>query len=358
MIKLFTMTRKVSLSIKLLCFAIGIYFAGLVSALSAWMYIEKWLSTPLTISDQGYSYELKPGQSLGHLAYALEREQVIDHPRLLRLYARIMDLNKIHAGEYFFPKGTTPKILLEKLVKGDVVLHQVTFVEGWTYRQALAALSKVDAVERHLVGKTEAEQIKLLNIPVNRLEGWIFPDTYTFSRNTSDIEIVQGGYQKMLAVLNAEWEKRAPNLPYKSAYEALIMASIIERETGHHSERDQIAGVFVRRLQQGMKLQTDPTVIYGMGERYQGRIRRADLEEATIYNTYVIQGLPPTPISLPSEASIRAALNPAPGKALYFVAKGDGTSEFSETLAEHNQAVRRYQLQRRSDYRSAPPPAN
>ncbi len=352
------MTSKISLSIKLLCLATAIYFAGLISALFAWVYVEKWLTTPLAISASGYSYELKPGQSLGHLAYALGRDQVIEHPRLLRLYARLTDLNKIHAGEYFFPQGTTPKILLEKLVKGDVVLHQVTFVEGWTFRQALEALSKVDAVQQRLAGKSELEQIELLDIPVAQLEGWIFPDTYTFSRNTSDVEIIQGAYQKMLSVLNTEWEKRAPNLPYKSAYEALIMASIIERETGHHSERDQIAGVFVRRLQQGMKLQTDPTVIYGMGERYQGRIRRADLEEATIYNTYVIPGLPPTPISLPSAASIKAALNPAPGKALYFVAKGDGTSEFSETLAEHNRAVRRYQLQRRSDYRSTPLPAN
>jgi UPF0755 protein len=309
----------------------------------------------LNIDSEGYNYELKPGQSLGHLAYALERDAVMVHPRLLRLYARVTDLNKIHAGEYFFPQGTTPKTLLEKLIKGDVVLHQVTFVEGWTYRQALAALAKIEAVKLRLNGKSEAEQIELLDIPVTQLEGWIFPDTYTFSRNTSDVEILRGAYEKMLAVLNDEWEKRAPNLPYKSAYEALIMASIIERETGHHSERDQIAGVFVRRLQQGMKLQTDPTVIYGMGKRYQGRIRRADLEEATIYNTYVIQGLPPTPISLPSAASIRAALNPAPGTALYFVAKGDGTSEFSETLAEHNRAVRRYQLQRRSDYRSTPP---
>ncbi|AQT62250.1 BCR, YceG family protein [Cellvibrio sp. PSBB023] len=351
------MTKKISLAMKLLGFAAFIYLAGLMSATFAWIYVQKWLTTPLAISEQGYRYELKAGQSLGHLAYALGRDQVIQHPRLLRLYARLTELNKVHAGEYFFPQGTTPEMLLDKLAKGDVVLYQVTFVEGWTYKQALNALAKVDAVKLQLAGKTEQEQIALLNIPVTQLEGWIFPDTYSFSRNTSDVEIVQGAYQKMLSLLNAEWEKRAPDLPYKSSYEALIMASIIERETGHHSERDQIAGVFVRRLQQGMKLQTDPTVIYGMGERYQGRIRRADLEEATDYNTYVIQGLPPTPISLPSAASIRAALNPAPGKALYFVAKGDGTSEFSETLAQHNQAVRRYQLNRSSDYRSAPPPA-
>lgn len=351
------MTPPKTLVMKLLALAVFICFAVLVSVVCAWITVQQWLSTPLVISDQGYRYELKSGQSLGHLAYALGRDDVIEYPRLLRLYARAMGLNKVHAGEYFFPQGTTPKSLLEKLAKGDVVLYQITFVEGWTYKQALNALAKVDAVKQLLPGKTEQEQIKLLNIPVTQLEGWIFPDTYSFSRNTSDVEIVQGAYQKMLSLLSVEWEKRSPNLPYKSSYDALIMASIIERETGHHSERDQIAGVFVRRLQRGMKLQTDPTVIYGMGDRYQGRIRRTDLQEPTVYNTYVIQGLPPTPIALPSAASIRAALNPAPGKALYFVAKGDGTSEFSETLAQHNQAVRRYQLNRRSDYRAAPPSA-
>lgn len=351
-----TMSKPKKIILRFLVLAVAIYIAGLLSAAGAWLYLQKWLSTPLAISEQGYTYELKQGQSLGHLAYALGRDEVINHPRLLRLYARWTALNKIHAGEYFFPQGTTPKTLLEKLQKGEVVLYQVTLVEGWTYKQAVDALAKADTVRSLLPGKTQEEQIALLNIPVTALEGWFFPDTYSFSRNTSDVEILQGAYQKMVSLLSAEWEKRLPDLPYESPYEALTMASIIERETGHHSERDQIAGVFVRRLQQGMKLQTDPTVIYGMGERYQGRIRRADLEEATSHNTYVISGLPPTPIALPSAASIRAALNPAPGKALYFVAKGDGTSEFSETLTQHNQAVRRYQLNRKRDYRSTPTP--
>jgi UPF0755 protein len=194
-----------------------------------------------------------------------------------------------------------------------------------------------------------------LALPVGNLEGRIFPDTYSFSRNTSDVEILRNGYHKMVALLSEEWEQRAADLPYKTPYEALIMASIIERETGHHSEREQIAGVFVRRLQQGMKLQTDPTVIYGMGDDYKGKIGRKNLLQPSAYNTYVIDGLPPTPIALPSAASIHAALHPAGGNALYFVAKGDGTSEFSDTLAEHNAAVRRYQLQRRKDYRAAPP---
>jgi len=351
------MSKKISLKIKLLSLAAAIFFAGLLAAVSAWIYIQAWLAAPLQITEQGYTYELKQGHSLSHLANDLGAMGILSHPRLLRLYARFNDANKVHAGEYFFPQGTTPKTLLQKLIKGDVVLYQVTFVEGWTIKQAFDVLAKNDSIQHQLYEKTNAEQLALLGLPIKHLEGWIFPDTYTFSRNTPDIEILQNAYRKMQTLLDSEWEKRAPNLPYKNTYEALIMASIVERETGHHSERDQIAGVFVRRLQQGMKLQTDPTVIYGMGDSYKGRITRKNLEEPTVYNTYVIAGLPPTPISLPSAASIKAVLNPAPGRALYFVAKGDGTSEFSDTLDAHNQAVRRYQLNRRNDYRAAPPPA-
>jgi len=351
------MSKKKSLIRKLLNLVVGTCFLGLLTAVLTWMYVQSWFVAPLQISDQGYTYELKQGQSLSHLANDLGAAGILTHPRLLRLYARFNAANKVHAGEYFFPQGTTPESLLQKVIKGDVILYQVTFVEGWTAQQALAALEKMDSIHHQLVGKSAAEQLVMLALPVKDLEGWIFPDTYSFSRNTSDVEILQNAYRKMQTLLEAEWEKRAPNLPYKNTYEALIMASIVERETGHHSERDQIAGVFVRRLQQGMKLQTDPTVIYGMGQNYKGRITRKHLEEPTVYNTYVIAGLPPTPISLPSAASIKAALNPAPGRALYFVAKGDGTSEFSDTLDAHNQAVRRYQLNRRNDYRAAPPPA-
>lgn len=348
--------KKISLSLKLLGVATVIYLAGLIIVAAGWFYFQHWLTAPLNINDQGYSYELKQGQTLSHLANDLGANNILDYPRLLRLYARFTNTNKVHAGEYFFAPGTTPESLLEKLKKGDVVLYQVTFVEGWTFKQALAALEKNPSIRHELAGKTDAEQLALLGLPISHPEGWFFPDTYSFSRNTSDVEILHKSFRKMENLLTVEWEKRAANLPYKSAYEALIMASIVERETGHHSERDQIAGVFVRRLQQGMKLQTDPTVIYGMGDKYHGRISRKNLEEATPYNTYTIEGLPPTPIALPSAASIKAALNPAAGNTLYFVARGDGTSEFSDTLDAHNQAVRRYQLNRRSDYRAAPPP--
>ena len=356
MIITYLMTKKLSLTTKLLSLLCALVLIAMLSVVGAWFYFQNWLVSPLPIPDDGYSYELKPGQSLGHLAHDMQLKGALDHPRLLRLYARFSETNKIHAGEYFFPFGTTPKTMLEKLVKGDVILYQVTIVEGWTVKQAFTALANEQHIQHTLVGKTPEQQLALLGLPVENLEGWIFPDTYRFSRNTPDVDIIRNAYQKMKLLLDDEWSKKAPDLPYKTPYEALIMASIIERETGHHSERDKIAGVFVRRLQQGMKLQTDPTVIYGMGANYLGRITRKNLEEPTPYNTYVIEGLPPTPISLPSAASIRAALNPASGRELYFVAKGDGTSEFSETLDEHNQAVRRYQLNRRSDYRAAPPP--
>jgi UPF0755 protein len=350
------MTKKRSILIKILGLVVALLLIGALGAAASWHYFQNWVSAPLPITEEGYSYELKPGQSLGHLVRDMENKGMLDHPRLLRLYARFNQANKIHAGEYFFPAGTSPKSLLEKLVRGEVVLYQITFVEGWTMKQALNMLASEENIQHQLIGKTQEEQLALLDLPVENLEGWIFPDTYRFSRNTPDVEIIRNAFHQMKSLLEAEWVKRAPDLPYKNSYEALIMASIIERETGHHSERDQIAGVFVRRLQQGMKLQTDPTVIYGMGENYTGRITRKNLEEPTPYNTYVIDGLPPTPISLPSAASIRAALHPAEGKALYFVAKGDGTSEFSDTLDAHNQAVRRYQLNRRSDYRASPPP--
>ncbi len=347
------MAKKILL--KIVMAIIGLWFVGTLVAVCGWTYLDHWLKTPLTINDQGYRYELKNGQTLSHLAHDLAAAGVLTHPRLLRLYARFTKATKVHAGEYYLEKGITPEGLLQKLNKGDVVLYQVTFVEGWTVKQALDALANITEIQHQLQGKNPDQQLALLNLPVKNLEGWIFPDTYKFSRNTSDIDILQNAYRKMNSVLNEAWETRAANLPYKNPYEALIMASIVERETGHHSERDKIAGVFVRRLQQGMKLQTDPTVIYGMGDAYKGRITRKDLEQATVYNTYVINGLPPTPISLPSAASIKAALNPDTGNALYFVAKGDGTSEFSTTLDEHNSAVRRYQLQRRADYRAAPP---
>lgn len=334
---------------------ITLFFLGAIGAVIAWYYFQGWLDAPLPLLDKGYTVELKSGQSVSHLANRMAVEGVLDYPHLLKLYARLESAHKIHAGEYFFPSGTTPRLLLAKLIRGEVVLYQVTILEGWTYAQALSALDKEPMLDHQLRGKTLEQQKVLLGIDERHLEGWFFPDTYTFSRNATDVSVLKQAHQKMRDFLQQEWSGRIENLPYKTPYEALIMASIIERETGHHSERDQIAGVFVRRLQRGMKLQTDPTVIYGMGDAYTGKISRKHLLQQTLYNTYVIAGLPPTPIALPGAASIHAALHPAPGNALYFVARGDGTSEFSASLEAHNAAVRRYQLKRRTDYRSFPP---
>ena len=339
-------------------FCSALFLSGLMLSGGSWLYLQYWLNTPLAITGEAYMYELSSGRSLSYMANDLAQAGVLTHPRLLRLYSRVLSSPKIHAGEYRLERGLTPISLLEKLTRGDVVLYKATIVEGWTLAQGIKTLAKNPAVKSILLEKTAVERQALLALPPESLEGWIFPDTYSFSRNTTDVEILRTAYARMESHLAQAWAQRAENLPYKTPYEVLIMASIIERETGHHSEREKIAGVFVRRLQLGMKLQTDPTVIYGMGDSYQGRITKKNLEQATPYNTYVIAGLPPTPIALPSAASLHAALHPAEGNALYFVAKGDGTSEFSDTLSAHNVAVRRYQLQRRKDYRAAPPAAH
>ena len=327
-------------------------------AVSALFYFQRWLQTPLVLPAEGYTYNLQAGRTLSHLAHDLAGKEILRHPKLLTLYARLSDSTQVHAGEYFLSEGITPQAMLEKLRKGDVVLYQVTLVEGWTFKQALAVLQAQPGINSLLAEKSEAQQLALLDLPIEHPEGWFFPDTYTYVRNTTDAEILRQAYAQMQQVLLPLWNARAENLPYKTPYEALIMASIIERETGAEWERDEVAGVFVRRLARGMRLQTDPTVIYGMGEAYNGKITRKDLRQATPYNTYVVSGLPPTPIALPGRAAIYAALNPAKGTALYFVAKGDGTTHFSDTLSEHNRAVRQYQLRRREDYRSTPPPAN
>lgn len=342
--------------LKFLMLAVSLLLLFVLSGVAFWYYFQQWLDKPLALPEQGYSYELKSGQTLGHLAYKMAQDGVLDHPRWLRLYARLLRQHKIHAGEYNFAPGTTPKSLMQKLLKGEVVLYQVTILEGWTFAQAMVALNQAESLDHQLSGLNGDELKAKLGFDEANLEGWFFPDTYSYSRHTSDLEVLKQAHQKMRALLAKEWAERAENLPFKNAYEALILASIVERETGSLSERDQIAGVFVRRLQRGMRLQTDPTVIYGMGDGFKGNVTRKDLIANNPYNTYQIDGLPPTPISLPSAASIHAVLHPAPGDALYFVAKGDGTSEFSATLEQHNAAVRRYQLKRRSDYRSAPEP--
>jgi UPF0755 protein len=233
--------------------------------------------------------------------------------------------------------------------KGDVTMASVTLIEGWTFRQFRAALDKHANLEHTTAGLTDRQVLQMLadaeqkTLDFVHPEGMFFPDTYLFAKKSKDIEVLRRAWRAMEKNLDQAWEQRASGVPYKTRYEALIMASIVEKETGRASDRPTIAGVFVNRLRKGMLLQTDPTVIYGMGEAYEGNIRKRDLQTDTPYNTYTRGGLPPTPIAMPGLASLAAALNPAPTKAIFFVARGDGTSEFSETLEAHNRAVNKYQ---------------
>lgn len=339
------------------CFFLGALSAVIIAAAAVFWCLQ-WLRAPLPLPAAGLKLELQAGDSLGQLVYRLQARGALPHPRILLGYARLTGATGVKVGEYAVAAGTTPLALLEQLIDGDVISYRVTLVEGWTYAQALQALHRHPRLAATLGGLDMAQQLALLDIGLAHPEGWFFPDTYQFTAGTSDVDILRRAHQRMRRILSAAWETRAAGLPYEDLYQVLIMASIVERETGQPSERGQIAGVFVRRLQNNMRLQTDPTVIYGLGDAFDGNLRRRHLQQATPYNTYVIRGLPPTPIALPGREAIYATLNPEEGDTLYFVAKGDGSHQFSKTLEEHNRAVRRYQIvNRKKDYRSAPLPA-
>jgi UPF0755 protein len=324
----------------------------LLSVAAAWLMMElrQFADTPLQVPEEGATYLLKPGSSFNAMATDLEQQGYISNAFYLRLMARWNKVGgKIKAGEYLIPTGTKPEQFLNLLVSGKVVNYSVTLIEGWTFREALAAIRQHTAVKAVTGELSDEEIMKQLGREGEHPEGRFLADTYHFNRGTTDLAILKRAADSMDRLLADEWEERAPELPYKEPYEALILASIVEKETGLASERPEIAGVFVRRLRKGMKLQTDPTVIYGMGERFDGNIRRRDLREDTPYNTYVHTGLTPTPISLPGREAVHAVLHPNDGKSLYFVAKGDGSGAhyFSATLKEHNRAVRKYQLKKR-----------
>lgn len=320
----------------------------LVSILGAaflWQDFQRFRATPLDLPAAGLVYDLRPGTPLRRMAAELERQGVLGSSLYLRALARWKrQAASLQAGEYRLAAGTLPEGLLEQMVEGRVIEYSITLPEGWTFRQVLAALAGHDALDQTLRGLEPGAIMARLGRPDEHPEGRFFPDTYRFPRGSSDQQILERAYRAMQDVLAREWAQREEGLPLADPYEALILASIVERETGLAAERAQIAGVFVRRLRKGMKLQTDPTVIYGMGERFEGNIRRRDLREDTPYNTYVHAGLTPTPICMPGADAIRAVLQPAPGKDLYFVARGDGSHEFSPSLKQHNRAVRKYQL--------------
>ena len=322
--------------------------SGLVLVLAGWLFyqdMEKQLNMPLNIEGQEY-FSIEPGMSLLAVAEGLAARGWFEYPFYLQLEGKIRGVDGlIKAGQYQVEPGATASSLLNTMVAGKVTQHALTIVEGWSFPQIMAALHDSRYIRRQLNSTRPARVMAEIGYPGYHAEGRFFPDTYYFPAETTDVDFLRRSFKQMEAVLSQEWDRRMAGLPYRSPYEALIMASLIEKETAAADERNRIAGVFVRRLEKNMKLQTDPTVIYALGENYDGNIRRRDLEFDSPYNTYRYKGLPPTPIAAPGRASIRAALQPEPGTALFFVATGEnGRHYFSDTLAEHNQAVARYQL--------------
>ena len=288
--------------------------------------------------------EIEPGTTPRGVAREVVKSGIDTDARLLYAWFRLSGQDrKIKAGNYEIPAGTTPYELLQKLARGEESLRAITFVEGWTFRQMRAAMAKDEFLKQDSAALSEADIMTALGKPGVAAEGRFFPDTYTYAKGSSGLAVLKRAAHAMDRRLDQVWALRTADLPLKSPDEALILASIVEKETGTAADRGQIAGVFVNRLRVGMLLQTDPTVIYGMGEKFDGNLRRSDLRTDTPWNTYTRPGLPPTPIAMPGKAALMAAVQPAPTKALYFVARGDGSSHFSATLDEHNRAVNRYQ---------------
>lgn len=304
-----------------------------------------WLQAPLPMrAGQPLELEIEPGTTPRGVARAVVQAGVDTDARLLFLWFRLSGKDReIKAGNYEIPVGTTPYALLQKLVRGEELLRAVTLVEGWNFRQVRQALQRAENLKPDTQGQTDEAIMTALGRAGVPPEGRFFPDTYTYAKGSSDLAVLRRAMHAMDRHLEAAWAQRASDTPLKSADEALILASIVEKETGRPGDRAQIAGVFANRLRVGMLLQTDPTVIYGLGEKFDGNLRRRDLTTDTPWNTYTRPGLPPTPIAMPGKAALLAAVQPAPTKALYFVARGDGSSHFSATLEEHNRAVNRYQ---------------
>jgi UPF0755 protein len=289
-------------------------------------------------------FSITPGSSLRSAAHEMSTAGVLRHPLPFVLLTRVFgDPTNIKAGNYELDQPTTALELMRKITRGDYTALAITFVEGWTFRQMRNAINQHPSLLHDSRDLADAEMAQRLGITYASPEGWFFPDTYHFSNGVSDFNILRRAHQLMEKHLAAQWERRAPALPLENPYQALILASIVEKETGRASERPLVAGVFINRLRIGMRLQTDPTVIYGLGDNFSGRLRRIDLTTDGPYNTYTRHGMPPTPIAMPGLASLHAALNPAETEALYFVARGDGSSYFSPTLEEHDRAVSKYQ---------------
>ena len=307
--------------------------------------IAYWTTQPINSpSAAPVDFTIAPGSGVRGSAEQIATAGVPVNPWLLELVARATGKSaRMKAGSYTFKPGTTPLRLIDQLVRGEFAQESLAIIEGWTFAQMRRAIAAHPGLKHETAQWSEKELLSRVAPDAKAAEGLFFPDTYLFAKNSGDLQVYRQAYTMMQKKLDEGWRQRAADLPYETPYQALIMASIVEKETGRRAERGQIAGVFVNRLKRGMLLQTDPTVIYGMGERYQGQIRKRDLQADTPFNTYTRAGLPPTPIALPGAASLQAALNPVKSSALYFVARGNGSSQFSDTLTDHNRAVNQYQ---------------
>ena len=335
-------------------------------ALAAGAYVAwQWYETPQT-KLAGAATLIEPGEPYASVLSRWHQAGLIDEPQWWRIAGRLSGLaTKMQAGEYRLTEAGSPRAVLEQLSRGQGTLsYQIQFLEGWTLKEIRVALAQAPHLQQTLTDVTDAELLPLLREEMNEelpeglvavddssgaianAEGWFFPDTYSYQRDTRDVDILGRAFARMVDELNEVWAARGADLPLESAYDALILASIVEKETGQSADREFISQVFIRRLDQGMKLQTDPTVIYGVGEQFAGDLTRKHLRTDTPYNSYTRYGLPPTPIAAPGKESLLAAVAPAPTDYLFFVARGDGSTEFSRTLEEHNAAVRRFQLGR------------
>ena len=332
---------------------VGVLAASVLLASAFWWQHEA-LQQPLQLPAEQL-LDVSAGATPGGVLNRLQAEGVLHDAFLLRLYWRFnLAEYALHSGEYRLTPGMTAHDLLGLWQRAEVVQYSLTLVEGWNFQQVRSALARQEKLVHELDDLSDAQLMTRLGRDGVHPEGRFFPDTYRYVRGMHDLDLLKQALARMDEVLAQEWSQRAEGLPYKEPGQALIMASLVEKETGVPREREEIAGVFIRRLRIGMLLQTDPTVIYGLGERYNGNLTRANLREPTPYNTYTNAGMPPTPIALVGRAAIHAALHPADGNSLYFVARGDGSHVFSASLDAHNRAVREFQLKRRADYRSSP----